>query len=327
MPQLDRLPPDQRAVLSLVLEQGKSYGEVAELLGLSEHAVREWAHAALDALATAGAAIPDRNGATKAATVARTTPPTFEAAAPILDAPSTPPRPVMTATADELPVSTTHAPADEPSTPAMTATADQPLPPAREAQRPAAPRDRTPEVMSRGSRLKGALLLAVIALAVVIAVIVISGGGGKSSAPTTSSSTSGSKSGATSTPGSTGASTAAAGTPTVDKRLTLTSTEPGSKASGVGFVLSEGSHRAFYVAAQSLPPSSGFFYAVWLYDSPSKAAPLGRAPTVGSDGRMEGGGPLPSNASGYSKLIVTRETSTRPLRPGPIVLSGHFALH
>jgi Sigma-70, region 4 len=56
MTDLDRLPPDQRAVLSLVLDRGKSYAEVAELLAIPEGTVRDRAHAALDALArdTAG---------------------------------------------------------------------------------------------------------------------------------------------------------------------------------------------------------------------------------------------------------------------------------
>ena len=92
-------------------------------------------------------------------------------------------------------------------------------------------------------------------------------------------------------------------------------------------MLSDGSRRAFYVTAQGLPPSSGFFYAVWLYNSPSNAEPLGRASSVGSNGRMEGGNPLPSNAGDYAKFIVTRETSTHPSQPGPIVLSGSFTLH
>jgi len=42
---------------------------------------------------------------------------------------------------------------------------------------------------------------------------------------------------------------------------------------------------------------------------------------------MQGGNPLPPNASLYHQLIVTRETSTHPAHPGPIVLSGTFALH
>lgn len=55
MREMEQLGPDQRAVLSLVLTQQKSYAEVATLLGISEQTVRERAHAALDALAAQGA--------------------------------------------------------------------------------------------------------------------------------------------------------------------------------------------------------------------------------------------------------------------------------
>jgi Sigma-70, region 4/Anti-sigma-K factor rskA len=55
MREMEQLPPDQRAVLSLVLTQQKSYAEVAALLDISEQAVRDRAHAALDALAAQGA--------------------------------------------------------------------------------------------------------------------------------------------------------------------------------------------------------------------------------------------------------------------------------
>ena len=49
--QLDGLSPEQRTVLSLVLEARKSYGEAAQILGISESVVRERAHGAIDALA------------------------------------------------------------------------------------------------------------------------------------------------------------------------------------------------------------------------------------------------------------------------------------
>ncbi|CAB4338987.1 unannotated protein [freshwater metagenome] len=51
MTRLDALPADQTAVLSLLLGQQKSYGEISEALGLSEAAVSERAYAALSALA------------------------------------------------------------------------------------------------------------------------------------------------------------------------------------------------------------------------------------------------------------------------------------
>ena len=55
---LDRLAPDQRAVVGLVLQQGRSYQEIADLLGISRSAVRARAHAGLAALAPAGAEVP-----------------------------------------------------------------------------------------------------------------------------------------------------------------------------------------------------------------------------------------------------------------------------
>src|SRR5690349_8524188 len=51
MTPLALLAPDQRAVLELVLRQGRSYGELSELLGIPEREVRDRAEAALRALA------------------------------------------------------------------------------------------------------------------------------------------------------------------------------------------------------------------------------------------------------------------------------------
>jgi len=245
--ELDRLPPDQRAVLSLVLERGKSYSEVADMLAIPESAVRERAHAALDALAIVGSSgAPPRTN----------------------DAPS----------------------AAAPASRTARARAARP-----DSGGPDAPRAAAPLSSKRGGAL---LLAAIVVVIVVVIVIVTSSGGGKSSTKTNASST-----------------------------ITMSAAEPGIKASGKTFILSQGSQRAFYIAAQDLPPSSGFFYAVWLYNSPSSAKPLGRAPTVGSNGRMEGGGPLPTDASSYHQLIVTRETSTHPSEPGQMVMTGPFSVH
>src|SRR5215218_2821273 len=51
MSPLEPLAPDQRAVVSLVLGQGRSYSEIAELLGIDVDAVRARAQAGLAALA------------------------------------------------------------------------------------------------------------------------------------------------------------------------------------------------------------------------------------------------------------------------------------
>ncbi len=256
MTELDRLPPDQRAVLSLVLDRGKSYGEVADLLGIPEQTVRDRAHAALDAMA------------------------------------NSPTGPEAKASGGRPP----SGPSGPPASRGPGAGAGAPL--------------------RASSRTGGALLLgAIVAIVVVAAILISSGGSGKSS----SKSSTGSNTNST--------TTASTGKPSLNKTIALTPLDPTLKAAGTAYVLSQSGRRAFYVAARGLPPSSGFFYAVWLYNSPSSSAPLGRAPSVGSDGRMEGGGPLPTNARVYRQLIITRETSTHPQHPGQIELRGTFGLH
>ncbi|MEJ7715329.1 MAG: sigma factor-like helix-turn-helix DNA-binding protein [Thermoleophilaceae bacterium] len=50
MAAIDDLPPDQRAVLQLLLKQGQSYDGIAALLGMDAGSVRARAHAALESL-------------------------------------------------------------------------------------------------------------------------------------------------------------------------------------------------------------------------------------------------------------------------------------
>jgi hypothetical protein len=50
MPSIDSLPPDQRAVLELVLRRGRTYDEIAQLLSIDRAGVRQRALTALDAL-------------------------------------------------------------------------------------------------------------------------------------------------------------------------------------------------------------------------------------------------------------------------------------
>ena len=301
MTELDRLPPDQRAVLSLVLDRGKSYGEVADLLGIPEETVRDRAHAALDAMANSPSGAPSPAAAQSSPAVAQSS-----AAGPA----STPP-PSSIPEGSSPPSSSPH------DAQRATRRAVRRLPP-NPGGPPAlgGPGARGP--LTANSRTGGALLLgAIVAIVVVAAILISSGGSGKSS--------SGSSTGTGSTAKST--TSASAGKPSLNKTIALTPLDPTLKASGTAYVLSQSGRQAFYVAARGLPPSSGFFYAVWLYNSPSSSAPLGRAPTVGSDGRMEGGGPLPTNAGIYHQLIITRETSTHPRTPGPIELRGTFGLH
>jgi Sigma-70, region 4 len=290
MSRLDDLPPDQRAVLLLLVRQGKSQSEIADMLGIPQRTVRDRAREALDALAqepsepAAAARTParDSGGRTRASGDIRS---------------STP-----------LPTSS-------------------PAP----ASSPAHPTSQTPGAGFSGSlpssRRGGAILLAALVVIVVVAVILITDGG--SSHKNSSAQTGSTPSATTSTPSTSTTSGAAAhsGKPTLDKQIALTSpSEPNSKTVGLVEVLSEGSKRAFYIAAEHLPPSTGFFYAVWLYNSPTNTAPLGRIPPVGSNGQAQGGALLPANAGDYHEILLTRETNSRATQPGQVVLSGAFSL-
>src|SRR5947209_14631519 len=62
MTSLDRLPADQRAVLELVLERGRSYDEIAKVLQVDRAGVRQRALAAFDALGPQTDIPPERRG-------------------------------------------------------------------------------------------------------------------------------------------------------------------------------------------------------------------------------------------------------------------------
>jgi hypothetical protein len=156
-------------------------------------------------------------------------------------------------------------------------------------------------------------------------ILITSGGSSHKASSTKTESTAGTT---TSTPSTTATSSTStkATKPTVDKQIALTSPEPNSKTVGLVEILSEGSKRAFYLAAEHLPPSTGFFYAVWLYNSPTSSAPLGKIPPVSSKGQAQGGALLPANAGDYHEILLTRETNSQATKPGPVVLSGAFSL-
>ena len=277
MSRLDHLPPDQRAVLLLLVQQGKSHAEIADMLGISQNAVRDRARAALGALADDPGEIPD------------------VAHRPVRD--------------EGGRARASAAPSPKPSPPAPAGAQDAPL-------------SRSLPSSKRG----GALLLAVLVVVVVVVVILATGGGGSHKAASTAASTT--TPGATTTSsGSSSSGTAKKATsPTVNKQIPLTSPDPASKAVGLAEVFSEGGKHAFYIAAEHLPPSTGFFYAVWLYNSPTSALALSKSPAVSSNGRLQGGALLPATAGNYREMLLTRETSSRPTQPGPVVLRGAFSL-
>jgi hypothetical protein len=286
MSRIDDLPPDLRATLSLLLDRGKSYEEIADMLAIPESTVRDRAHAALDAL-SAGPR-PARPGLSRSGSSSRTSP------------------------GDR---STRSARSSRPNSTASPA--PSPAPPPRSTAR-----GRAAAAAPHSSRRAGALLLVVLLAVVIVAVVLLSGGGGGSGKTSSTGSTASSSASSTSSKTSTTGSK-----PTEDKRITLSSPEPSSKSIGAVEILSEGSKYAYYIAATNLPPSKGFFYAVWLYNSATSHEAVSKAPNVGTDGRLQGGALLPTNAGKYHEMLLTRETSSNPTTPGPVVLKGAFALH
>ena len=331
MSRLENLSPDLHAVLSLLLRQRKSYAELATLLGIQEHAVHDRAHAALALLAPREAralSAAERERVGEYLLGAQDASQQQETRAYLQR--STPARAWAQALSSEL----------------------APLAPAGLAELPAH--------AAPSSRLGGAMILGGLAVVAIVAVLLIVGvgGGGGSSHTGTSASATGStgtptgsthhtpagRTSSTAATGSTGPATGptgAGGTETTPatgtatgsgathgKAMVLTPDTASSKAVGAAYVLSEQGQRAFYVFAKELPPTTGGeFYAVWLEGASSAAPyPLGSLPAATSSGIVEGGGPLPSNAGSYTRIVITTETSHKPAHPGPTVLGGRFTL-
>ncbi len=326
MSRLDDLPPDLHAVLSLVLCRQKSYAEVGGMVGIEERAVHDRAHAALAMLAPRQArelSIAQREQVGEYL-LGQDDPPSKRETRARLES-EAPARAWAQALVAEL------APL-----------ASRPLPEIPTAGEPPA----TTEATRSSSRRGGMIVLGVTAAVVIAAVVLIVGvgGSGGSSNPSStvaasttsgtastpaasstpaSSSTPTTSTSSTSTTGSTTSKTAA-GEPRIDATIPLTSPNPADKGLGIVEVISRGNARAFLVVAEHLPPTTGFRYAAWLYNSPTDALLLGSGPKVGPNGILKAAGGLPANASHYSTIVLTEESSEKPARPGPIVLSGAF---
>jgi hypothetical protein len=327
MASLDNLPPDQRAVLELVLRRGRSYEQIAELLSIDRAGVRERALAALDALGPQTGvpaerralitdyllgALPGRVADDVRDRLAGS--PSERAWARVVASEL---QPLASSPLPEIPVEARREEAPEPATAAAAEPTAAPDRPARK-PRPRRARDGSP-AGPRVSRTGGAVLLgagAAIVVAVVL-VLVLTGGGGGGKKPaaaaarsTTSTST---------TPKTSGT------TPQVVSQINL-NPPSGGAAKGIAEVLRQQGKTGIAIVAQGLTPNSKKppnAYAVWLYNSPTDSKILGFVnPAVGTNGRLQTAGGLPTNAKHFQKLLVTLENQSNPKAPGTIVLEG-----
>jgi hypothetical protein len=320
MTELDALPADQRAILQLLVKQDQTYEDLSGLLSIDPAAVRERAHAALEALGpdTGRRLAPERRaevsdyllGQQSASERAATRDHLAGSASArawarvVADAL----RPLAAGPLPEIPEEGPEAePQEEAPTTTTAATAT--------AQEPIAQEERARDTAGapRSSRLGGALLLGGIGvlIAVVVVLLLTGGDGGGSKKASTVSSTP-----------TTGTGTTAQATPVAQINLRSPS---GAKALGLAQVFAQSNRRLLIVAGQNVSPGA---YALWLYTSPTKAKLLGFVPSrVGKDGKFVTQGVLPNDASSYQNLVVTSEkvSGSRPAlpkTPGTIVLQG-----
>jgi hypothetical protein len=339
---LETLPPDQRAVLQLILVQGRGYADLAATLRLDADAVRERALAGASALAAQTADEPDADtrgrvvdyllgqqddgerivtfaelGESPAA--CRWAQALRERLAPVArtELPEVPASAVAAVTNGSVGGGVALA-----STSPVVEAPPRPAPPAP--PRPPRPSGADAPGGPRPSRLGGAILIAgVVALAIVLAIVLIGGDDGGSP----SGSTSGAQAQARART-QTGTS-ARAQARTVGGAV-LRSTNGGD---GLGAALvqqSPNGRRLLAVEAARLPGNGAQdFYAIWLQGSAGDRF-LGFVPNqVRPNGAFTVSSALPRDVdlSAYATVLVTTEGSSAvPTTPGTTVLSGPLRL-
>lgn len=339
MSPLADLPPDQRAVLQLVLKQGRSYDQLAGLLGIDRAAVAERAQAGAEALAPdaarrlsperrgqvadyiLGQHDPDEHEATRAHLAASASARAYarllsdvlagEAKNQLPDVPEAAPKPdpEPLAEIDAAPI------AREPAAAV----------PTERRRPPASP------VEARVSRVGGALFLAGVAIAAaVIIILLINNSGDSAGTPVT---TTPSTARTTSTPATATPTTTTPTTTPTARRTALFELRPigKSKALGGAQVVAAGTARELDVVAKNMRANTANdLYAVWFYNSQQDAFFCGFAEKlVTGNGQFGVKIPqqfLPSNPRHYKTLVVSLEPrpkdNKQPTRPTDIVMTG-----
>jgi Sigma-70, region 4 len=341
MSPLEPLAPDQRAVVALVLQQGRSYDEIAALLGIEVDAVRARAHSGLAALAPSNglpgeitAPLADYLLGQQADTDAEATRGLLAESAPArawasgvaarlsgvakAPLPEIPGAEPPTAAPDDAPTPATAA--DAPAT-AAPSSADTPVAAAAAGAAPPGPRPRPAREAGApppASRVGGIVLIAaVIAVVGVVLFIVLSGSDDDEPAASAGAT-------ATATPTPTA-------TPQVADEITLRPAG-GSEARGTMTVFIQEGRLLFALQGENLPASGqNDSYAVWLTGPGAKARRLGFTNPVGEDGRLGIQGPsqkdlarFPRMYATYANVVVSQESSEDAERPTKVVLTGNL---
>jgi hypothetical protein len=324
MTTLDSLPADQRAVLSLLLRQGRTYEDIGATLRISEAALRERAHGALATLgpdtglsARRRAEIgdwlllqgPDDERAETEGFLVRSDAGRAWAAA-VADAL----RPIG---GDEVPrvpgVLDEEDEEDEASAAAEpTAGVAEPTAGVAEASATAAADEPAPAAAGpRVSRRGGAIVLAVAVLAIAGGAIALLSGGDDNQSADRAASTS---------------TTKARTDPSVVAQVNLKppSDAPAPSALGILQVIKQDQQQAILVRAQNLPklPDKNTGYGVWLSSSPDKRIWLGYGNYDAAKRQFVATGVVATDVTAYGEVFITRETGEGPKEPGTVYLRG-----
>jgi hypothetical protein len=331
MASLDTLNDGQRAVLQLLLKQGKSYDDLAGLLRTDANGVRSRAHEAVEALgpATAGVGTDRRHeitdyllgqqGAAQRAATREYLEDSAEGRAWARGAAG-----ALSAVAGE------QALPDIPAEREEVAEAFDAL------EQRAARREEVQRSSQLGGKLIAGGLGLVIAIFIIFALKPFSSDDGakpSASAPSSATSTVASPPAGTSTAPATGGATPT--TPSGQQFQVVAQGElkprDGSQVKATGQVaivrFPDNNQYRLALQAKALAPSSarGSAYGVWFYTSPRKAQFVGFPDiVVGQDGKLETVADLDPKTPTYREVLLTRETSERPKQPGTIVLRGRL---
>ena len=304
MARFDDLPADQKAVLQLVLRQGRTYAEIAGLLKISEAAVQNRALTALDAIGPANAELDDDRQDEIGDYLLGQQSASERAATRELLEEDQPGRDWARGVATELRSAGVAGDDTLPEIPADAAEVDEAFD-ALHARR-AARADQ-----ARSSRLGGILIIVAVLLVVVGGVLVLTGVIGGSDDD-------GNKTASTPTQTSTAATTAS-----VEQQINLTPPSGAKKPLGVANIVSQDGQRALAVVGQDLPASG--HYVLWVRNG-SKSKFLGFFPPVSGSGankgRLQGLVAAPSDLASYKEMLVTREASSTPKQPTTVILKG-----
>jgi hypothetical protein len=315
MGSIETLDDGQRAVLQLLLRQGKSYDEIAGLLHTDAGAVRRRAHAAVEALGPDGPGVSS-DGRHEIADylLGQQTASQRAATREYLEGSSAGRDWALAAVAGLAPLAGGHRLPDIPD----------------ERGRPAGPPDRgtAPQAGAQpSSQLGGRLIAAGLGLVVAIVIILVvsltgggdSGGGGQRAATTP-------------IPTTTTAAGTLGGNPLVLLEGTLRPPKgSGSTSRGQVAIISFPESKRYRLAleASKLPPSSArdSAYGVWLYTSPAQAQFLGFPDkAVGRDGKLATVADLSPDTPQYRQVLLTSErTTAAPTKPGTVVLRARLA--